>query len=106
MSCGLVSWQTSWREVLPPCSRSRRRRRVADAAPPGKCQSASAALAGSERCNPDPARAPRASACGPPKFGVGMAPRNGGSEDKMKNYLDGGEAILEAFRKLKIDYIM
>src|SRR5260221_1739654 len=25
---------------------------------------------------------------------------------KMKNYLDGGEAILEAFRKLKIDYIM
>jgi acetolactate synthase-1/2/3 large subunit len=24
----------------------------------------------------------------------------------MKNYLDGGEAILEAFRKLKIDYIM
>src|SRR5215510_4767036 len=34
------------------------------------------------------------------------APRNCGSEDKMKNYLDGGEAILEAFRKLKIDYIM
>src|SRR5712691_8963034 len=29
-----------------------------------------------------------------------------GSEDKMKNYLDGGEAILEAFRKLKVDYIM
>src|SRR5260370_35548400 len=25
---------------------------------------------------------------------------------KMKNYIDGGEAILEAFRKLKIDYIM
>src|SRR5258708_6714504 len=24
----------------------------------------------------------------------------------MKNYLDGGEAILEALRKLKIDYIM
>ena len=24
----------------------------------------------------------------------------------MKNYLDGGEAILAAFRKLKIDYIM
>src|SRR5262249_56622955 len=24
----------------------------------------------------------------------------------MKNYLDGGEAILEAFRQLKIDYIM
>src|SRR5262249_4495592 len=24
----------------------------------------------------------------------------------MKNYLHGGEAILEAFRKLKIDYIM
>src|ERR1700738_5150615 len=24
----------------------------------------------------------------------------------MKNYLDGGEAILEAFRKLKIDYII
>src|SRR5262252_6821018 len=34
------------------------------------------------------------------------APRNCASEDKMKNYLDGGEAILEAFRKLKIDYIM
>src|SRR5438874_3676345 len=28
------------------------------------------------------------------------------SEFKMKNYLDGGEAILEAFRKLKVDYIM
>jgi acetolactate synthase I/II/III large subunit len=28
------------------------------------------------------------------------------SKDAMKNYLDGGEAILEAFRKLKIDYIM
>src|SRR3954463_7071711 len=28
------------------------------------------------------------------------------SEDPMKNYLDGGEAILEAFRKLKVDYIM
>jgi acetolactate synthase-1/2/3 large subunit len=25
---------------------------------------------------------------------------------QMKNYMDGGEAILEAFRKLKIDYIM
>src|SRR2546430_1560119 len=25
---------------------------------------------------------------------------------RMKNYLDGGEAILEAFRKLKVDYIM
>ena len=25
---------------------------------------------------------------------------------QMKNYVDGGEAILEAFRKLKIDYIM
>src|SRR5246127_2648118 len=34
------------------------------------------------------------------------APRNRASEDKMKNYLGGGEAILEAFRKLKIDYIM
>jgi acetolactate synthase I/II/III large subunit len=29
-----------------------------------------------------------------------------GRETPMKNYLDGGEAILEAFRKLKIDYIM
>ena len=29
-----------------------------------------------------------------------------GSKDKMKNYVDGGEAILEAFRKLKKDYIM
>src|SRR6202021_177966 len=28
--------------------------------------------------------------------------RNG----QMKNYMDGGEAILEAFRKLKIDYIL
>src|SRR6185295_10303621 len=27
-------------------------------------------------------------------------------QSQMKNYLDGGEAILEAFRKLKIDYIM
>src|SRR5260370_39887896 len=34
------------------------------------------------------------------------APRNPASEDKMKNYLDGGEANLEAFRKLKIYYIM
>ena len=25
------------------------------------------------------------------------------SEDRMKNYLDGGEAILEAFRKLKVE---
>ncbi len=24
----------------------------------------------------------------------------------MKNYIDGGEAILEAFRKLKIDYVL
>src|SRR6266849_4701807 len=29
-----------------------------------------------------------------------------GDPASMKNYLDGGEAILEAFRKLKIDYIM
>src|SRR5205085_1333748 len=29
-----------------------------------------------------------------------------GARVKMKNYLDGGEAILEAFRKLKVDYIM
>src|SRR5262249_4857556 len=35
------------------------------------------------------------------------APRTCATADtKMKNYLDGGEAILEAFRKLKIDYIM
>src|SRR5580700_7306066 len=27
-------------------------------------------------------------------------------DGKMKNYMDGGEAILEAFRKLKIDYIL
>jgi acetolactate synthase I/II/III large subunit len=27
-------------------------------------------------------------------------------DNPMKNYMDGGEAILEAFRKLKIDYIM
>jgi acetolactate synthase-1/2/3 large subunit len=29
-----------------------------------------------------------------------------GLDSAMKNYMDGGEAILEAFRKLKIDYIM
>jgi acetolactate synthase-1/2/3 large subunit len=29
-----------------------------------------------------------------------------GENGQMKNYMDGGEAILEAFRKLKIDYIM
>jgi acetolactate synthase I/II/III large subunit len=29
-----------------------------------------------------------------------------GKDSQMKNYMDGGEAILEAFRKLKIDYIM
>src|SRR5258707_9666271 len=34
------------------------------------------------------------------------APRNRASEDRRRTYLDGGEAILEAFRKLKIDYIM
>src|SRR5260370_36065684 len=33
-------------------------------------------------------------------------PREYRSDDEMKNYLDGGEAILEAFRRLKIDYIM
>ena len=27
-------------------------------------------------------------------------------DGKMKNYVDGGEAILEAFRKLKINYIL
>src|SRR6202034_3977850 len=47
---------------------------------------------------------------GEARFGAGlrMRPRVGpSSKDKhMKNYMDGGEAILEAFRKLKIDYIM
>jgi acetolactate synthase-1/2/3 large subunit len=36
----------------------------------------------------------------------GWADTTPGKDDAMKNYLDGGEAILEAFRKLKIDYIM
>src|SRR5215470_919023 len=37
-----------------------------------------------------------------------LAARTGRSEEAMamRNYLDGGEAILEAFRKLKVDYIM
>jgi acetolactate synthase I/II/III large subunit len=32
--------------------------------------------------------------------------RQNNKDNQMKNYMDGGEAILEAFRKLKIDYIM
>jgi len=49
---------------------------------------------------PDPARAPLPRLA-TAKIRVGMRHATGGSEDKMKNYLDGGEAILEAFRKLK-----
>src|SRR5262245_32118525 len=55
------------------------------------------------------------SPCGPSQFSVGCAPIvrgrlppacHGKDVRAMKNYLDGGEAILEAFPKLKIDYIM
>src|SRR2546430_10669272 len=35
-----------------------------------------------------------------------VRPTRSGRLTLMKNYLDGGEAILEAFRELKIDYIM
>src|SRR4029450_532383 len=54
-----------------------------------------------------PGSCPRAARLGlrTAKIRCWYASRNGGSEDKMKNYLDGGEAILEAFRKVKIDYI-
>jgi acetolactate synthase I/II/III large subunit len=38
--------------------------------------------------------------------GVCRAEAINGKKNAMRNYLDGGEAILEAFRKLKIDYIM
>src|SRR3954447_27011327 len=64
------------------------------------------ALARGSARNPDPAAACVGSACGPPEFGVGMRRATEGARTKMKNYVDGGEAILEAFRKLKIDYIM
>jgi len=37
---------------------------------------------------------------------LGTSERFSEESTTMKNYLDGGEAILEAFRKLKIDYIM
>src|SRR6476620_5974080 len=66
---------------------------------------AGALARGSARA-PDPAVACGHSACGPPEFGVGRRRATEGARTKMKNYLDGGEAILEAFRKLKIDYIM
>src|ERR1700675_1870267 len=37
----------------------------------------------------------------------GSLARGAEAKDRtMKNYMDGGEAILEAFRKLKIDYIL
>ena len=50
----------------------------------------------------------RAHALRAPRFRCWLPPRlNPTSKGQaMKNYLDGGEAILEAFRKLKIDYIM
>ena len=35
-----------------------------------------------------------------------LAPSSRHEDKAMKNYMDGGEAILEAFRKLKIDYIL
>jgi acetolactate synthase I/II/III large subunit len=41
-----------------------------------------------------------------PAKSVFAAPHSAKGEDsRMKNYMDGGEAVLEAFRKLKIDYI-
>src|SRR6266511_4831149 len=54
-----------------------------------------------------PARKTVRSPCRPREFSVGCD-RSTIRErwTAMKNYLDGGEAILEAFRKLKIDYIM
>ena len=45
--------------------------------------------------------------CASRDFSVGSRRTSLGSKGQsMKNYLDGGEAILEAFRKLKVDYIM
>ena len=56
---------------------------------------------------PPPLYAPGRSALRTGKFGVGMRPAASQERGpRMKNYLDGGEAILEAFRKLRIDYIM
>src|SRR5262249_3090603 len=95
---------TSWREVLSLAA-SWRAKCVADAARPVKCQSASAVLAKRAlQGGIPPARRPCRLAGR--QIRCWYAPRNCASEDKMKNYLDGGEAILEAFRKLKIDYIM
>ena len=55
----------SWGEVLS-LAVSWRAKRLADAARPVKCQSASAVLARSGRCKPDPARTPPVSACRAP----------------------------------------
>src|SRR5207342_3121970 len=64
------------------------------------------ALARGSARNPDPAVGCVRSACGPPEFGVGRRRATEGARTKMRNYVDGGEAIVEAFRKLKVDYIM
>src|SRR5579864_4959159 len=40
------------------------------------------------------------------KFRVWLGHGAEAEDSAMKNYMDGGEAILEAFRKLKIDYIL
>jgi acetolactate synthase I/II/III large subunit len=40
------------------------------------------------------------------RFGALFERQPSSKDSPMKNYMDGGEAILEAFRKLKIDYIM
>ena len=58
------------------------------------------------RRNPGPGRAPGRCRLADRQNSVLVCAAQSRSEDKMKNYLDGGEAILEAFRKLKIDYIM
>ena len=62
-----------------------------------------------------PLRAKHAAQTWPASFGAvaqiaasvfGEPPVRPKTRVEMKNYMDGGEAILEAFRKLKIDYIM
>src|SRR5262249_21105695 len=70
-------------------------------------------LPGRPNVNPRPRAAqPRRRAGGDPlalrsaEIRCWNAPGHSGSDPKMRNYLDGGEAILEAFRKLKVDYIM
>jgi hypothetical protein len=63
-----------------------------------RCPASKARLAGPKGPKP---------CCGGRRFRVRWGTRETHREDgKMKNYMDGGEAILEAFRKLKIDYIL